>query len=162
MQIPHETEFGASDFLDSNDIKVIAERVIGQRLSSLDDGELVIDYRWRRRGGTSGGNAVLGKCVRLTGLARHLSLGAHFCVWLAADHCRSMKLDDRQFEALIYHELLHIEREEPEEEDKPIVYRAVGHDAEVFFAELRDYGAWRPSLQQLEETIRQLPLPIAV
>lgn len=66
MRIPTETEFGASDFLDSDDIKAVAERVV----------------------------------------------------------------------------------------------RSVGHDAEVFFAELREYGAWRPTLVELEQTIRQLALPL--
>ncbi len=160
MHIPREDDFGSSDFLDSEEIKAIGERVIGQRLQSLDDGELLIDYRWKKRGGVSGGNMTLGKCIRLTGLTRHLSLGAHFCVWLAADHCRRSGFDDRQFEALVYHELCHIEREEPEEEGDPVIYRTRGHDSEVFFAELREYGAWRPSLEVLADTIRQLPLPI--
>ena len=160
MRVPSEVEFGQSDFLDSDDIKTVAERVIRAKLQHLDDGELLIDYRWKKKGGKSGGNAVLGKCVKLSGLARHLALGAHFCVWLGADYVRAMKLDDRQIEALVYHELCHIEREEPEDEDKPVVYRSVGHDAEVFFAELREYGAWRPSLVELEQTIRQLSLPL--
>jgi hypothetical protein len=160
MRIPRDDDFGASDFLDSDEIKEVGDRIIRQKLAHLDDGELLIDYRWKRRGGTAGGNSTLGKCIKLTGLARHLSLGAHFCVWLAADHTRDRKFDDKQFEALVYHELCHIEREEPDEEDKPVIYRSIGHDAEVFFAELREYGAWRPSLQQLAETIRQLPLPM--
>ena len=160
MRVPSEVEFGQSDFLDSDDIKTVAERVIRAKLQHLDDGELLIDYRWKKKGGKSGGNAVLGKCVKLSGLARHLALGAHFCVWLGADYVRAMKLDDRQIEALVYHELCHIEREEPEDEDKPVVYRIAGHDAEVFFAELREYGAWRPSLVELEQTIRQLSLPL--
>ena len=160
MRIPVENDFLGDDFLAAPELEELGDSLIRQKLGHLDDGELAIEYRWKKKGGKSGGNAVLGKCVKLSGLARHLALGAHFCVWLGADYVRAMKLDDRQIEALVYHELCHIEREEPEDEDKPVVYRSVGHDAEVFFAELREYGAWRPSLVELEQTIRQLSLPL--
>ena len=161
MRIPVEEEFGGSDFLDADSLKKLGEQVIREKFPDYD-GEVLIDYRWKRRGSTTGGNAILGKCVRLTGLARHLSLGAHYCVWLAADHCKAYQFNDEQLEALMFHELCHIEREEPEDEDKPVVWRTRGHDNEVFRAELREYGAWRPSLEQLVTVIRQLPLPMEV
>lgn len=166
VRIPEEDDFGASDFLDSEELKEIGERIIREKLTSLDDGELMIDYRWKRRGGVSGGNATVGKCIKLTGLNRHLSLGAHFCIWAAADHCRGWDFDDGQIEALLYHELNHIERIEPEQEPdkppKPVVYRTVGHDAELFFAELREYGAWRHGLRELVHAVEQLRLPLEV
>jgi len=162
LRIPREEDFGSSDFLDSDDLKAIGDRVIASKLVHLDDGELLIDYRWKSRGGSSGGNVTLGKCIHLTGLARHLSLGAHFCVWVAADHCRQRDFTAAQFEALVYHELCHVERVEPEEDGDPVVYRTRGHDAELFFAELREYGAWRPTLTLLVDAVRQLPLPMTV
>ncbi len=162
MKIPTEEDFGSRDFRDSDEIRTIGEMIVRRKLMDLDDGELLIDYRWKKKGGHSGGNAVLGKCIRLTGLTRYLSLGAHFCVWLAADHCRDNKFTDEQLEALVFHELCHIEREQPEDEDEPVVYRTVGHDTELFFAELELYGAWKQDLQRLTEVVRQLPLPMAI
>ena len=161
MRFPFEEEFGGSDFLDSKELKELGERIISEKFPYYD-GEVLIDYRWKRRGGSSGGNVVLGKCTRLTGLARHLSLGVHYSVWLAVDHCKAYQFNDEQLEALVYHELCHIERDEPKDEDKPVTWRTRGHDSEVFFAELREYGAWRPTLEQLVETVRQLPLPMEI
>ena len=156
MHIPHGSDFGHSDFLDSKELAELGERLIHQKLAHLDDGNLLIDYRWKVKGGKSGGVAVLGKCVKLTGLARHLSLGSHFCIWLAADHCQDFHFGEREIEALLYHELCHIEVVEPED---PITYRTIGHDAELFFAELREYGAWKGDLRRLVETVEQLALP---
>lgn len=158
MRVPTEIEF-PTDFLQDNDLKALGDRIIREKLPDLDDGELIIDYAWKKKGGASGGAAVLGKCVKLSGHARYYALGAHFLIWLGANWVRGYKFDDRQIEALVYHELLHIEREEPEEEDKPVVYRTRAHDAEFFLDELRLYGAWKSDLVAVVETVRQLALP---
>lgn len=158
MRIPSDVEFG-SDFLKSDDIQEVGERIIREKLTALDDGEIIIDYAWKQKGGRSSGNAVLGKCVKLSGPARYYALGSHFLVWLAADHGRSHDFNDRQLEALIYHELCHIDRIEPEDADKPVTYKTRGHDFEGFLPELEQYGAWEETFQAMERVVRQLPLP---
>ena len=160
--IPSDLEFEDLEFIERDDLIDLGVRVLGDKFPELDDGEMVIDYRWKRKGGKSGGNLVMGKCVKLSGLAKSYAKEAHFTIWLAADHCRSHALDQHQLEALMFHELSHIEREEPEDEDKPVIYRTKGHDAELFFGDLQQYGAWNTTLQRLEAVVRQLPLPIAI
>lgn len=176
MRIPDEEEFviGSTaepgkigkpiftDFIDAPEVKEIAERLLGGPLSHLDDGELLIDFRWKHRGGSSGGNAVHGKCVKLNGIPKHYAGGAHFMVWLAADW--NAGYSEHQIEALVYHELLHIDRLEDEDKDgnPTVTYRTRGHDAEVFFDELARYGAWSANRERLIQVVRQLPLPIAV
>lgn len=156
MHIPTDRDFGA-DFLKADELQTLAERIIRDKLPDLDDGELIIDYAWKRRGGASGGNSILGKCVKLSGPARYFALGSHFLVWLGADGCRTRNFDDRQVEALLYHELLHIVREEKVDDEGnllAVVYRTRGHDTELFYDEIKEYGLWRDSLKQLGEVIQ--------
>ncbi len=151
-----------TDFITAPELRAIGDQLIESGpLTSLNDGHLRIDYRWKHKGGSSGGNWIMGKCVKLSGAAKHYAGGAHFLVWLAADHCTDVGYDARQIEALVYHELLHIQLEEKEDKfGNPItVYRTVGHDIEGFFSELEQYGAWDRTWQRLEEVVRQLPLP---
>lgn len=162
--LPGQTTEGQpifTDFIAAPELQRIAERLIKDGPAShLDDGELKIDYRWKHRGGSHAGKAVMGRCVKLSGPARHYAGGAHFLIWLAADVCEVEGFDARQIEALLFHELLQIEREEKTDKfDNPItVYHKAWMDFDGFYAELREYGAWSRDLQRLEETVRQLPL----
>ena len=160
IQIPTDRDFGA-DFLKADELQALGERIIHDKLADLDDGELIIDYAWKKKGGASGGNSILGKCVKLSGPARYFALGSHFLVWLGADNCRTRHFDDRQVEALLYHELLHIVREEHEDEEGNVVgvtYKTRGHDTELFNDEIKEYGLWRDSLKYLGEVV-QATLP---
>ena len=152
------------DFLDAPELKVIGDGLIKSGLlARYGDDNLIIDYRWKRKGGTSGGMPRVGKCVKLSGPAKHYADGSHFMIWLAADHCEVEGFNEYQIEALVYHELLHVERVETDEEDlegQPIIkYRTRGHDFEGFYSELKQYGAWNRDWQRLEEVVRQMPLP---
>ena len=151
-----------TDYIDAPELKEISERLMRGPMSSLDDGELLIDFRWKHRGGTSGGNMTMGKCIKLSGYAKHYAAGAHFLIWVAADWCSDF--DDNQLEAIVFHEILHIEREEDVDKDGNTVvkYRTRGHDAEVFFEELSRYGAWTANRARLIEVVRQLALPMEV
>lgn len=164
--LPGQTTEGVpifTDFLPAPELREIADRLIrhGGAVSRLDDGQLRIDYRWKHRGGNSAGRANIGKCVKLSGAAKHYAEGAHFLIWLAADHCEVEGFDERQIEALLFHELLQIEPEEREDRfGNPItVYHKVWMDFDGFFAELEHYGPWNRNLQRLEEVVRQLALP---
>ena len=152
-----------TDYIDAPEVRAIGDRLIQSGpLGSLDDGKLVVDYRWKRKGGTSQGAARYAMCQKLSGAAKHYASGAQFMVWLAADH--NADRDERQIEALIFHELQHIDCIETEDEDlegNPIIaYKIRAHDVELFFADLEQYGAWSDHLQHLERVVKQLPLPI--
>lgn len=151
-----------ADFIAAPELREIADRLIRTGpVSRLNDGKLRIDYRWKHRGGFGGGRANIGKCVKLSGAAKHYAGGAHFLIWLAADHCETEGYDARQIEALLFHELLQIEPEEKEDKfGNPVtVYHKVWMDFDGFFAELEHYGAWNRNLQRLDEVVRQMALP---
>jgi hypothetical protein len=158
---PDESFADDDDFQKAPEIQTIGDALIVRwdELSHLQDAN--IEYRWKRSGGKSHGNLTYGKCVKLSGLARHFA-GSDFVVWVAADHLRESGWITYQLEALVYHELCHIAVEVNEDETSPdygeekLVIR--GHDRELFVDELRRYGAWDQPLQRIGETYRQLAI----
>jgi hypothetical protein len=114
-----------------------------------------VKFLWKRAGGRSQGKARLGYCAKTSGLAKHYA-GADFVVWLAADAARDYGLGPRELEALLFHELCHIDYDD--EADKPTV-RA--HDVEMFVDELAEYGTWTADLRRARHAFEQLPLAAA-
>ena len=167
VPLPGQTTEGVpifTDFLPAPELAALGAKLLRSHASHLDDGRLKIDYRWKHKGGASAGRANMGKCVKLSGAAKHYAGGAHFLIWLAADVCGDEGFDERQIEALVYHELLQIEAEEKEDKyGNPItVYHKVWMDFDGFYAELAAYGPWNRSLERLDKLIRQLPLPLVM
>ncbi len=160
-QIPRPDDFGGEDFVRAENLALIAAELIErhERLGFLSAWLPAIDFAWKHKGGEKGGKATFGRLQQLSGYARYKS-GCRWLLWAAADHCRRALFDDRQVEALVFHELCHLERDVDPltglELGPPVL---VGHDWEGFDAELEAYGAWRPSLQAAQLAFGQLPLP---
>lgn len=144
------------EFLPDPRLDEIAEALIGRH--RLDAGDVVVLYRWKDKGGETNGSQTLGKCVKLSGHARHFA-EADYLIWLAADHCRTNALTAWQLEALLFHELLHITLEENGKGEKR--RKIQGHDAELFVAEFRHYGAWKLDLERVGRAVRQMLLGLS-
>ena len=115
------------------------------RFGHLRDREVV--YLWKASGGKANGKLVLGKCQKATGLVAHFSK-ADWVVWLAADHGRDLGLTRWQVEAGLYHELLHAGADEV---GTPTLYP---HDAEMFRAEIEQYGLWKSDLRFVADSFQ--------
>lgn len=150
---PADEAFYGEDFLEAPAIETIADML--RERHNLPEG-ITFAYRWKRKGGKSADKAVLGKCVKLSGPAKHFA-GVQFLIWLAADHCRDLKLDQGQYVNRIYHELLHagVEIDEDTFDETPIVR---GHDFEEFAAVVRDYGLWNDDQRDFAAVFEQAPL----
>ena len=151
--VPDDTTFGGHEYLAAPDLHELAQDLIGEHAALDAAGEWHIRYLWRRKGGSSRGKMTFGRCQKLSGLARHFA-AADFVVYIAADHATAYEFTRRQLEALLFHELLHIDTEEDDHGTRKPVHRA--HDAEVFRAELEVYGLWDEGLR---ETFGQLEFP---
>jgi hypothetical protein len=150
---PSDDAFGSGDFLEAPDIEQVAEML--RERHNLPT-EPTFAYRWKRKGGTSSDKGVLGKCLKLSGPAKHFA-GVDFLIWLAADHCRDRKLDQGQYVNRVYHELLHAGVEYDDETgNAKIVVR--GHDFEEFADVLRDYGPWNDDQADFLANAVQAPL----
>jgi hypothetical protein len=112
--------------------------------------EFRIEYLWKRTGGKSSGMVTLGKCNKLSGLAKYFGK-TDFVIWLAADHCRDR--DGINFAALMFHELMHIDQDE---KGQPAT-RA--HEFEGFSAEVARFGIWRESMRPIARAFQESLFP---
>lgn len=158
--VPDKSLCDQLDFLPDKRLEEVGEALILRKFPDLD-GVTTVTFLWKSRGGASGGNRTLGKCVKNSGLVRHYSNHTDYTVWVAADHLRQLRFTRYELEALLYHELCHIAFEEPEEEGDRAVVGTRGYDVEAFYAEIREYGLWRANLQLLSDVI-QPALPLAM
>ena len=120
--------------------------------------EFTVRALWKAKGGTSQGKAVLGKCIKPTGLAKFYAQ-ADFVVWPPADAVTDYHLSRWQVEAALYHELKHATCEEDEEGEKTPAY--TGHDVEAFNSEISEYGAWKTELKATAKVMLQLELDLS-
>lgn len=146
--IPGSISFVGAEFQESSELAELAEELI-ERYGELGH---LRDYRvrvlWKAEGGGTGGNDTLGKCIKPGGPARYFAL-CDWVIWLAADHCRERRFDDRQVEALLYHELKHCVL--VGKDSKP---GTRGHDFEVFGDEIERYGFWNTGRQALAKVVQ--------
>lgn len=150
ITIPSEASFGDNDYLHASDLEHLAARLIGRTPGFAHIGDVRLAVLWKRKGGSSRGQARYGQCKRVAGLEKHYS-EEDFIIWLAADHLRGQP--QRMVEGTLYHELLHIGTH-PDTGEAMLV----GHDTEMFVGEVQEYGLWRPELEYAHAAFTQLPL----
>ena len=156
FDVPGDHEFFSAKFMDAPALEAIANSLIGSmpEFGGLEDP--TIRYVWQRKGATSAGKMILGKCTKVSGIAQFFG-DCDYVVTIAADHARELKLTNHQMQAAVYHELCHIEIGEDEKTGDPI-YGARGHDVEMYLDEIRRYGLWRESLEAAAKAFEQLSL----
>lgn len=129
---PPHTLFVDNVFLGDPNLDILAGNIIGDH--SLPASLFRIAYAWKRTGGK-----CLGKCIKVNPAVSFLT-GHDFFIWLAADHCRDRHYPPQRIEALLFHELRHIDADK---HGKPIL---VDHDFVGFRDELDLYGCWEDDL----------------
>lgn len=146
--IPGKAAFLGQEWVESAELRELAEDLVGRwpELGHLRDYDIRV--LWKAEGGGSKGRVLYGKCTKPSGMTRYFAL-CDWVIWLAADNCREARFDDRQVEALVYHELKHCVL--VGKESKPGV---VGHDYEVFGDELRRYGFWNDGRESLRREVQ--------
>lgn len=162
VRVPADDDFPEDDpFLNARPVEALARQLIEDWPELRHIRETTVAYLWKRKGGKSKGALVFGKCSPLSGVAKH-GMETDFAIWLAADHCRDAAFGAEQFEALVYHELKHIgyvvDEDESSDTYGEMTIKAVGHDVEGFFDEIRRYGAWTQPLRNTEHEFTQLAL----
>lgn len=164
LKVPADSVFGDDgEFAVSSALAARARVLISRHPDHLDHlNSLSVVYLWKKQGGKSKGRVVYGKCSKPSGLLKHFA-ETQFVIWLAADHCRAAGFDDRQLEALLFHEMLHTGLSEVDENTGrgggPTL---VPHELEVFRAEVEIYGLWAPDLKSVGPAFHQLSFSAAV
>lgn len=154
---------GWRDFLPAPDLEAIARELIDEDEALGHLVQYRVVYLWKRKGGQKAGQAVMGKCTKASGPAKHFA-DATWVIWLAADWAKAYELTRQQVEAALHHELTHAGEKEIEvtrpdgETDTKVVPAIRGHDAEMFRSEVERYGLWRLPLRTVAPAFRQLSL----
>lgn len=152
------------DFIPAPDIRRIVDRLLQTHAQFSHLVPLQIVCLWKKKGGNDRGRALFGKIQQLSGLASYFAEASEqspvdLVLITAADNCYNARLTHNQVEALIFHELNHVA---VNDEEKIIL---TGHDAEMFQAEIEQYGFWAADLQRMASAFRsheaQLPLDLA-
>lgn len=151
LSVPDDQEFVDEDqkFIASPDMRELAQELISEYPELYSLTRRRIDYAWKQTGGKEKGRQRLGACAKVSGVQK-LYTQADWIIWIAADNCR--QLTPRQLEAVLYHELCH---PMVDENDQPAL---VGHDAEMFFGEIRRYGLWRMDLEAASDVFTQIKM----
>lgn len=151
--VPSESAFGDQDFLPAADLVEAASMLIERHQTKLGHLKMFeVVYLWKKSGGKSNGKGTYGKTQKPSGVLTAFT-DAHYVIWLAADHVANAGFDDRQVEALLFHEMLHTGADD--ETMAPIL---IPHDVEMFRAEVEEYGLWEPQLREVAPAFKQASL----
>jgi len=150
--VPDEQVFENGDWHEAKDLREVGDALIERHEELAHLMEMNVVFYWKRTGGASGGNPVMGKCRKVSGDLKAFAPGADFLVWLAADHCRNEQVTDHQVRAYVFHELLHAG---VNEKGRPVMRN---HDWTGFDAELREFGLYDRYLQAAGAAFQQLRL----
>lgn len=142
------------DFRDAPDLAQMADRLI--RLEPNRFGfvsQFQVAYLWKKKGGKTRGQLRMGLCKKPGGDLKYFS-GKDAVIWVAADHHAT--LDERRIEATLFHELMHLSLDSPEDGEESLTL--VGHDFEGFAAEVVKYGDILDDVQVMAGAFRQLAM----
>jgi hypothetical protein len=130
--------------VEADDLERIADALIADDALPLGHlAALRIGYLWADRGGSAGGFPCFGRLIKASKALLHYA-EIDYLVMLSADHLRDAKATRWQVEALVGHQLGHIEMLTTEKgEDR---YSVKGHDFEGFAFEFRRWGAYLPGM----------------
>ena len=114
-----------------------------------------IRYRWAQKGGTSRGEPVYARCVKLAGLGR-FNGRADFNIVFSVDHLTDLGPTYQQIRAELFHQLSKIEK--VVSDDGEISYRVRSPDIVAFRSELTLFGLWKAQLRDAAEAFQQVGL----
>ncbi len=115
--------------------------------------QFTVKILWRREGGKSQGIPKMADAKPAAGLAKFYT-EADFVIWVAADHAAEAKLTPLQFEAMIFHELMHCGQRVNDQTNESTP-ATVPHNAEFFVEEIDRYGIWRADIGSVQKRIAQ-------
>lgn len=154
----------AAQFWNAPEIQEIAEELIPNYHSHLQDCKVKIEYRFTDKVTKKGDKEVWGTCRRISGLNAHLSNSENdsepfFVITVPIDVWNVLPLNKRY--ALVDHELCHAWAEFQQNEDddgsESLIKTSIKpHDLEEFACIVRRHGLWREDIEAfVEEAIKK-------
>lgn len=159
VRIPTEAEFEGRDWMRSKELKKIGDALARNKrfgLLAIAQYEAEITYLWVNKQKKKGGRPVLGACFKESGRGGFYA-NCDYSIEVYAGSLRGLKFTHWQLQALITHELNHIDIE-VDDETGAVTFGTKGHDAELFLSELVIYGPWATDLELAADAFKQAPL----
>lgn len=156
--VPSDESFAGEEYRDAPELLTVAERLIDDlpEFAELAANRPSLRCVWKQKAKKKQGKTVLGLCNKLSGLTKYFG-GCAWTIEVGADACRDLKVTHWQIEALLFHELNHIEVV-IDEETGAVSHKVRGEDAYAFVAEIKRYGAWTDGLGAVADAWSQAPL----
>lgn len=156
--VPIEGQFDGDEYLIAPELEAVGNALIAalDELGSLQAYPPNVVYVWKAKAKKKQGKTILGFCNKLSGLAKFYGE----CDWtieVSADAIRDLHFTNFQIEALLFHELNHIEPV-VDEETGEVTFKVRGEDAYAFVTEIKRYGAWKEDLASVSDAWNQAPL----
>lgn len=151
---PQDTEFGNADYLVSFDLDQIIVDLIKknpQQFGHLASFEIL--SVWRKKGGKSKGRAIMGACIKPSGLVTAYT-AADYIVSVSADHVREYQLQGRELESVVFEQLC---KAGVDEKGNPILW---DYDFQGFASQVREYGLINQDLRLAATAFSQVKLDI--
>lgn len=159
VRVPSEDSFGGRDYQVAPELREVGDLLLrdpGKGLHQIVSAEVSLRWLWRRKGGKQANKSILAKCMKVSGYAHYFS-DADFVVEVAADLARELALTHWQLEAVLFHELQHIDATWDDEKQEWEV-RVKTHEVEMFAAEIERYGLWSLDLRRIANAFEQMPM----
>jgi hypothetical protein len=156
--VPFDSQFDGREFKDAPELEDVARKLIARadELGDLAAYPPMFRCVWRAKAKKTKGKTVLGFCNKLSGLVRYYG-ATDWTIEVSADALRDIKASNFQVEALLFHELNHIEVV-VDEDTGEASYKVRGEDAYAFVSEIKRYGAWKSDLDSVADAWDQAPL----
>jgi hypothetical protein len=157
VRVPMTDDFDGEEFLLSDELQALYDQLIRDYPDTHGHlPRVAVKVAWKAKGGKSQGKVRLGYCAKLSGAAKFFA-EAEFLIWLAADTVMDRELTDSQIRAAVSHEMRHIAWQDGEdgEDGKAVI---AGHDAEIFFSEIHELGAWEEFISEAAQAFSQAGL----
>jgi hypothetical protein len=152
--LPNPNEFHR-EFLEDEHLDELVARLILHYPQFAPFGDLTIRVLWQKDAGKEDGRLKLGSLSKQNNMTRYLAKVDYVVVVnykAAAVH----ELNNWQMEALLFHQLEHIEIDETD--DGEVKLKTRPHDVGLFNAEIMTYGAWYLDLANTSNAFKQQPL----
>lgn len=152
--LPNPNDF-FREFLEDDHLDDLVAALIRHYPQFEPFGDLTIRVLWQKDAGKEDGRLKLGSLSKQNNMTRYLAK-VDYVVVVNYKAAAVYELNNWQMEALLFHQLEHIEI--AEDDDGEVKLKTRPHDVGLFNAEITTYGAWYLDLANTSNAFQQQPL----
>ncbi len=153
-RIPDADQFAESPYLPSPELEELAETLIERHVMAAQYFSIAV--LWKKKGGMSKGRPVWGTTEILRDKAKYFAGETDIVITVSANHAYNLKITNYILEAILHHELLHIDAATDDNGVQTPLMRE--HDMDGFSKDVTVYGNWLPIHRSMKAAFEQARL----